>query len=96
MPVRVDDLLDLLRNSSLVRRMRVVDYDETPSGLVELKIRCQLINGYHLQVWLHCEPAGMDYAYQVFTDNPCGAGTMPLISPASPPLRITSTTKPDR
>ena len=70
MPVRIDDLLDLLRNSSLVRRLRVVDYDETPSGLVELKIRCQLINGYQLQVWLHCEPAVMDYAYQVFTDQP--------------------------
>lgn len=53
MPVRVEALLQLLRGSPLVRRIRVVDYDETPAGSLELKLRCQLVNGHQFQVWLH-------------------------------------------
>lgn len=70
MPVRVEALLQLLRRNPLVRRVRVVDYDETPAGSLEVKLRCQLVRGYQFQVWIHCEPASVDYAYQVFTDQP--------------------------
>lgn len=70
MPVSVEALLDLLRGSLLVRQVRVVDYDETPSGSLEVKIRCQLAGDYQLQVWIHSESAAVDYAYQVFTEQP--------------------------
>ena len=65
-----DALLKLLQGHRLVRNVRVVNYDETPAGKVELKIRCRLVGRYQLQVWLHHEPAFQDYAYQLFTDRP--------------------------
>ncbi|MBI2503226.1 MAG: hypothetical protein HYW07_08325 [Candidatus Latescibacteria bacterium] len=70
MPVSVEALLDLLRGSLLVRQVRIVDYDETPSGSLEVKIRCQLAGDYQLQVWIHSESTAVDYAYQVFTEQP--------------------------
>ena len=70
MNVLVHDLLNLLRKHSLVKSVRVVNYDETPAGKLELKIRCRLTKDYKLQVWLHHEPAFQDYAYQLFTDRP--------------------------
>ena len=36
MLVRVDDLIGLLRSNSLVRRIRVVGYDETPASALDL------------------------------------------------------------
>lgn len=66
----VPDLLSLLRGHPLVRALRVVHYDETPWGKVELKVRCHLRGGYRFQVWLHHEPAFQDYAYQLFSDRP--------------------------
>lgn len=70
MTVSVDDLLSLLRGHPLVQRVRIVNYDETPAGKLELKIRCRLIKSYQLQVWLHQEPTFLDYAYQLFTNRP--------------------------
>jgi hypothetical protein len=69
-PPLVPDLLSLLHRHPLVRSVRVVHYDETPAGKVELKARCQLPRGYHFQVWLHHEPAFQDYAYQLFRNCP--------------------------
>ena len=65
-----DDLLNLLREHPLVKSVRVVNYDETPAGKLELKIRCRLIQDYQFQVWLHYEPTFHDYAYQLFTRRP--------------------------
>ena len=65
-----DALLRLLRGHRLVESVRIVNYDETPAGKVELKIRCRLVGRYQLQVWLHHEPVFQDYAYQLFTDRP--------------------------
>ena len=65
-----DGLLQILRQHPLVTQVRVVNYDETPSGKLELKIRCRLIKPYQLQVWLHHEAAFQDYAFQLFTNNP--------------------------
>jgi hypothetical protein len=70
MTVRVENILNLLRGHPLVESLRVVHYDETPEGKLELKIRCRLPEGYQLQVWLHYEPTWWDYSYQLFTDRP--------------------------
>lgn len=64
------DLLAILRRHPVVRTARVVAFDETPSGRVELKIRCRLQKGFSFQLWLHLEPASVDYAYQLFTHTP--------------------------
>lgn len=64
------DLLAILRRHPVVRTARVVAFDETPSGRVELKIRCRLQRGFNFQLWLHLEPASVDYAYQLFTQAP--------------------------
>ena len=60
MPRLTTDLLSFLRAHPLVRALRVVHYDETPAGKIELKARCRLLRGYQLQV----------YAYQLFRDRP--------------------------
>jgi hypothetical protein len=65
-----DDLLNLLHQHVLVQNVRVVNYDETPLGKLELKIRCRLTKNYQFQVWLHHEATFQDYAYQLFTDHP--------------------------
>lgn len=70
MPTRVTDLLSLLQSHPLIRSLRIIQYDETPGGRVELKVRCRLPRNYQLQVWLHQETAFLDYAYQLFSDRP--------------------------
>ncbi len=65
-----DDLLKILRGHSLVKTVRVVNYDETPAGKLEVKIRCRLVKDYQFQIWLHHEPTFQDYAYQLFADRP--------------------------
>jgi hypothetical protein len=66
----VDDILGLLRTNALVRNTRIVHFDETPAGKLEVKIRCQLPKSHQLQIWIHVEPEFQDYAYQVFTTIP--------------------------
>jgi hypothetical protein len=66
----IEDLLATLREHSLVKNTRIVNYDETPAGKLEVKIRCQLIKNYQFQIWLHIEPTLQDYAYQLFTNQP--------------------------
>ena len=68
MSALVDDVLSFLRGHSLVKSVRVVNFDETPAGNLELKIRCRLVKGYQFQAWLHNEPAFQDYACQLFTN----------------------------
>jgi hypothetical protein len=73
---RLPDLLAFLEAQRLVESLRVLEYDETPWGKIELKVRCRLSkrsgmgDRYELQVWLHHEPALQDYAYQLFADRP--------------------------
>ena len=66
----VEGLIGILKRHSVVKSVRVVNYDETPAGKLEVKIRCRLVRGYRLQIWLHHEPEFQDYAYQLFTDHP--------------------------
>ncbi len=70
MNAQVDALLRLLRAHTLVHSVRIVNYDETPQGKFELKIRCHLEQNYQLQIWLHIEPQSSDYAYQLFSTQP--------------------------
>jgi hypothetical protein len=70
MSALINELLELLRAQPLVKSVRVINYDETPTGKSELKVRCQLIQNYQFQIWLHDEPSFRDYAYQLFTDRP--------------------------
>lgn len=66
----VDQLLRSLRVHPLVRDVRLLNYDETPMGKLEVKIRCRLRKNFQLQIWLHHEAAFQDYAYQLFTNRP--------------------------
>ena len=66
----VDDIVELLETHALVKTTRVVHYDETPSGKLEVKIRCGLPKNHQLQVWIHVEPESLEYAYQLFTTVP--------------------------
>ncbi|MEW5827426.1 MAG: DUF6516 family protein [Chloroflexota bacterium] len=66
----VDDILEILQQHALVKTTRVVHYDETPSGKLEVKIRCSLPKDHQLQIWIHIEPESFDYAYQLFTFAP--------------------------
>ena len=66
----VNEVLVILEQHALVKTTRVVNYDETPSGRLEVKIRCDLSKSHQLQVWIHTEPESLDYAYQLFTTVP--------------------------
>lgn len=70
MSALVDDLLRLLRACPAVRHAKVINYDETPQGKLEIKIRCRLVQEYQFQVWIHAEPQFLDYAYQLFSVRP--------------------------
>jgi hypothetical protein len=65
-----ESLVRILQTHPAVKNVRIVSYDETPAGKLELKIRCGLVRDYKFQVWLHHEPEFQDYAYQLFTDRP--------------------------
>jgi len=66
----VDDILSILESDALIESARIVNYDETPSGKLEARIRCQLPKKHLLQIWIHLEPEALDYAYQLFTTVP--------------------------
>ena len=66
----VNEVLVILEQHALVNTTRVVNYDETPSGKLEVKIRCDLPKSHQLQIWIHTEPESLDYAYQLFTTVP--------------------------
>lgn len=66
----VNEILEILETHALVKSTRVVNYDETPSGKLEVKIRCDLPKSHQLQIWIHAEPESLDYAYQLFTTVP--------------------------
>lgn len=66
----VDNILEILEGNDLIQSTRVVNYDETPSGRLEAKLRSQLPKNHTLQIWIHIEPESLDYAYQLFTTVP--------------------------
>jgi hypothetical protein len=70
MSALIDEILAVLHAHAVVQSIRVVNYDETPNGKLELKIRCKLIQNFQFQLWLHHEPAFRDYAYRLFTTQP--------------------------
>lgn len=44
----VEQLLDALRTHRLLKNVRLLTYDETPSGKLEIKIRCQVSKNFQL------------------------------------------------
>ena len=70
MNILVEELLCTLRAHPLLKDVRLLNYDETPAGKLEVKIRCRLAKNFQLQIWLHHETAFRDYAYQLFTSVP--------------------------
>ncbi len=42
MPNLAESVLEILRGHPLVKDVRVVEFDETPAGSVELKVRCRM------------------------------------------------------
>jgi hypothetical protein len=70
MNMLVEQLLNALRTHHLLKNVRLLTYDETPSGKLEVKIRCQVSKNFQLQIWLHHKADFQDYAYQLFTAHP--------------------------
>ena len=66
MSILVEELLRTLRAQPLLKDVRLLNYDETPAGKLEVKIRCRLAKNFQLQIWLHHETAFRDYAYQLY------------------------------
>lgn len=66
----VENILNLLQDHQLVESYRVINFDETPAGKIELKIRCRLSNNYKFQIWLHHGITFHNYSFQLFTDRP--------------------------
>ncbi|MEK6751029.1 MAG: DUF6516 family protein [Chloroflexota bacterium] len=66
----VDEILEILQGNDLIQNTRVINYDETPSGRLEAKLRSRLPKDHTLQIWIHIEPESLDYAYQLFTTVP--------------------------
>lgn len=57
--------LKILKQSKIVAKIISIDFDST-MGYSTLKIRVELINHWHLQVWEHATPVTRRYAYHVF------------------------------
>lgn len=70
MPNLAESVLEILRGHPLVKDVRVVEFDETPAGSVELKVRCRMGGDYQFQVWIHAEADSLDYSFQLFSDGP--------------------------
>jgi hypothetical protein len=84
----VDDILEILQGNELIQNTRVVDYDETPAGRLEAKLRSQLPKDHTLQIWIHLEPETLDYAYQLLRRFLSCAGTTHRIREIFPTPRI--------
>jgi hypothetical protein len=70
MNLLVDQLIRIIQNSTAVKSTKIVNVDESPSGHLELKIRCQLKKKYKVQVWIHQTDTYFHYSYQLFTTYP--------------------------
>jgi hypothetical protein len=66
----VREVLLVLEAHPLVSRVKIVQLDETPTGRIEVKIRCRIGSQQQLQVWVHQQELSLDYAYQLFTSVP--------------------------
>ncbi len=66
----IDELLSLLRNHAGIDGIRVIRYNETPQGKLEVKIRCRFMKKLQLQIWIHEHPPFRSYVYQLFINHP--------------------------
>ena len=70
MNLLVRSLLTALDEHPMVSRIKIVHLDETPTGRLEVKIRCRIAAELQFQVWIHQGASTLDYAYQLFTAAP--------------------------
>ncbi len=59
------NVLNILKQSKIVAKIISVDFDSAV-GYSILKIRVELVNRWHLQIWEHETPVTRRYAYHVF------------------------------
>jgi hypothetical protein len=59
------NVLKILKRSKIVAKIISIDFDGTADYSI-LKIRVELVNRWHLQIWEHKTPATRRYAYHVF------------------------------
>ena len=64
----VKDILFVLNNSKIVKKVISVDFDGV-GEYYRLKIRAELTNSQTLQIWEHRTPSVRRYAYHVFKNS---------------------------
>jgi hypothetical protein len=65
----IDEILDLLSYSPLLRACRIWQRDQAPSGAFVLKVRCRVSARFIFQVWIKQGQRGIRYAYQLLSGN---------------------------
>jgi hypothetical protein len=53
----VDEIIAVLEGNNLIQNTSIVNYDETPSGRLEAKIRCQLPKSHNAPHYEHLSTA---------------------------------------
>jgi hypothetical protein len=66
--VPLDEILDALRTSRIVRRVVFTRFDGV-SNSYSLKVRVELANGWLLDCWEHKTPKIRRYSFHVFSDD---------------------------
>jgi hypothetical protein len=65
----IEEILDLLRQSTALRDCQVWERDETPTGAFILKVRCRASTRLTLQVWIKQTAEGRRYSYQLLSNG---------------------------
>ena len=61
----IDEILNLLNQSSILTDLRVWQRDEAPSGAFILKVRCRVGAHFVFQVWINHSANHARYSYQL-------------------------------
>ncbi len=65
----IEEILDLLKRSPILRDCRVWQRDEAPSGAFALKARCRVEARFTFQIWVRRSSRGLRYAYQLISGD---------------------------
>jgi hypothetical protein len=64
------DLLDMLARWPNTSNPRIIEYEADAGVVLMYKIRCDLREGYSLQIRLRLKAGAIAYSYQLFTTKP--------------------------
>ena len=64
------DLLDMLARWPEISNSRIIEYEVDAGFVLMYKIRCDLPEGYSLQIRLRLRADKIEYSYQLFTTKP--------------------------